>query len=67
MSDTLRLTALTFSYDGPGRQPCPKCGASMWWYDLKPFDSPRWLECEECNLLCDCETDQVFKRKEAIQ
>ena len=60
-----RLTEMTFSYDGApdSKNGCPVCGDRMSWHELRPFDSPEFMECEDCGILCDVETEAVWVKE----
>lgn len=56
------IEGLSFSYDGApdSKNGCPVCGERMWWHNLQPFETPNWLECEDCQLLANVESEECF-------
>lgn len=53
------IEGLEWSYDGPGTR-CPVCSERMHWHNLQPCVTPSWMECEDCQILCNVEIEQCF-------
>lgn len=51
-----------FQYDGVGPNCCPICEAHMSWH-LPPTNAYHltFMACEECEIVCNVETERVFK------
>jgi hypothetical protein len=53
------IDGLSYEFDyspDQGIPGCPVCGESLY----PVLHTSKWLICEECEVLCDVETEQVF-------